>query len=94
MSINVKTVEYIASLSSIKLSDQQKQKMVTDLSETLEFVSQLNAVDTEGVSPTSHVHGAINAFRKDSVEESFTLEQLELNAPDFAGSSFRVPKVI
>lgn len=94
MSLDSKEISNIARLAALNLSPDESEKMLTEISDILQYVNILKKVSTTGVQPTSHVHGVVNAFREDIVEVSLNLEQLKLNAPDFTQGGFRVPKII
>jgi len=87
-------VEHIAKLSKLELTEEEKSKFAGQLSNVLEYVDQLNEVDTIGVEETSQVTGLRNVYQKDQVEENtLTSEELQKNAPDFRNDSFVVPAV-
>jgi len=92
--LSKKDVEHIAKLSKLKLSEAEKEKYADQLSNIIEYVEQLNEVDTDGVEPTSQVTGLENIHREDEVKES-TIKHREIakNAPDFDGESYIVPGV-
>ena len=94
MSIDRNTIQQVARLSAIELTEEEEVGLQADLGQVLDYVSQLSKVNTEGVEPTSHVHGAVNALREDVVRDSLSLESVEKNAPEFVSGGFRVPKVI
>ena len=94
MGLTDKDIRHVAKLSALEISDEEIPQLEKDLSAILEYVERLSAVPTEGVPPMSHVHGVVNAFRDDICKDSLPLEDIERNAPDFAGNSFRVPKII
>jgi len=87
-------LQHIARLAAIKTSDDELSGLHQDLNSILEYVNKLSEVNTNGVVPTSHVHGAINAFREDVPREPMERKTLEDLAPDFGDSGFRVPRVI
>mgnify|MGYP000863711683 CR=1 FL=1 len=92
--ISIDEVEHIAGLSRLRLSAEEKEKFSDQLSSILEFVSQLNEVDTEGVLPTAQVTGLSDVFSPDEILESgVTLEDIKKNSPDLSEGSFRVPGV-
>ena len=92
--LSKKDVEHIAKLSKLKLSDAETEKFANQLSGVIEYVEQLNEVDTEGAEPTSQATGLENVYREDKVEEnSIKHEEIAKNAPDFDGESFIVPGV-
>ena len=94
MALSRQVVEYVAKLSALSLDNDEIETMQRELGDTLEFVAQLEGVSIEGVEPTSHVHGAINAFRDDVTKPSLSVEEVGRLAPDFGSGGYRVPKII
>lgn len=67
---NVKTkinVSHVAKLANLKLTSEEEEKYSGQLSKILEYVEQLNEVDTENVEPTYNVSGLSNVMRPDEV---------------------------
>jgi len=92
--LSIKDVEHIAKLSKLKLNDIEKEKFANQLSGVIEYVEQLNEVNTEGVEPTSQSTGLENVFREDEViDNRVSYEEIERNAPVFDDGSFIVPGV-
>lgn len=58
----------MAKLARLGLTEQEVEKLQTQLSNILDYVGQLNEVDTEGVEPTAQVTGLINVTRNDNVK--------------------------
>lgn len=87
-------IAYLSELARIALTDEESRRLEQELQTILDYVSQLNTVDTEGVEPTYHVLPVTNVFREDAVEPSLPVEDALANAPDRSGTSFRVPRVI
>ena len=94
MNITKKAVEHIALLSRLKLTEEEKETFVKQLSGILTHVEKLNEVDTNGVEPTSHVVKMQNVMRDDIVTVSLPVEKVLANAPDSTEEFFRVPKII
>lgn len=92
--ISSQEVEYVAHLARLEISDQEKEKLTSQLNDILLYIDQLNELDTKGVEPMSHAMAVTNAFREDKVVESIGTEKSLANAPDARGEFFRVPKVI
>ncbi|NQT46368.1 MAG: Asp-tRNA(Asn)/Glu-tRNA(Gln) amidotransferase subunit GatC [Candidatus Omnitrophica bacterium] len=92
--IKKKDVLYVASLARIKLADGQIEGFTGQLDSILDYIKQLDEVDTESVQPTSHVLPMVNVFRKDDVKPSLPQEKVLENAPGKEGYFFKVPKVI
>ena len=63
-------VLHVAKLAGLNLSDAEIKKFPPQLSSIVDFISQLNKVDTKGVEPTAQVTGLENIFRKDEVNSS------------------------
>jgi aspartyl-tRNA(Asn)/glutamyl-tRNA(Gln) amidotransferase subunit C len=72
MKIDVKKV---AKLANLPLTDDEAQKFEAQLSETLDYVSKLDELDTKDVEPTSQVTGLENITREDTVTPSFSQEE-------------------
>jgi len=92
--ITKEVVEYLGSLARIHLADGEKKQLEKDIGKTLEYVSQLNSVDTEGVSPTYHTLPIANVFREDKVEKNLPGKEVLKNAPEKVNDFFKVPKII
>jgi len=60
-------VLHIAKLAQLNLDDGQIKKFLPQLTSVVDFISQLNEVDTQGVEPTAQVTGLMNVFREDKV---------------------------
>jgi aspartyl-tRNA(Asn)/glutamyl-tRNA(Gln) amidotransferase subunit C len=88
-------VQKLAVLSNIKLSDAEIDGLQTDLSRILEYVEQLNELDTDNVNPAYQVTGLENVYRSDEVETgSVDRAALLALAPETKDNQVKVPKVI
>lgn len=94
MRISIKDVEYVAQLSRLLLSQEEKERFVRDLNNILEYADRITQIDTENVEPTTHVFPVSNVFREDKVRPSLDLKQLLENAPDVGDGAFKVPMVV
>lgn len=92
--ITRKDVEYVAALSRLEFSEEEKEKYREQLSVILEYVSQLNELDTAGVEPAYHVMQVTDVMRKDEVKPSMEREKVLLNAPAARDGCIEVPKII
>jgi aspartyl-tRNA(Asn)/glutamyl-tRNA(Gln) amidotransferase subunit C len=92
--IRPEDVEHVARLARLALSDDERERMRTELDVILAYIDKLNAVDTDGVEPTSHAVPLVNVMRDDEPRPSFDRDEMLRNAPDRAGPSFRVPRII
>ena len=94
MAITEDTVRKVAKLSCLELNEEELHAMKQQISDILDYVEQLAKISTDGVKPTSHVHGVTNAFRNDVVKDSLPVNTVRDMAPDFRNGSFCVPKII
>jgi aspartyl-tRNA(Asn)/glutamyl-tRNA(Gln) amidotransferase subunit C len=92
--LSQREVEHIALLSRLKLTDEERERMTTQLNDIIGFFEQLGELDTTDVEPTSHVISMSNVLREDKVRPSLPVEDVLENAPDRAGDTFRVPRVV
>lgn len=93
--IDEKTVRYIANLSRISIDEKNMPVFISNLESILEYVNQLNEVDTKNCEPTTHVLPSMsNVFRSDTLKESISSEKAVGNAPHKDGKFFRVPRII
>ena len=81
----------MARLARLDLSEDEVEKMATELSGILDHVDRISALDLEGVEPTSHVIELENVWRADEPEPSLPRESALEPAPDPADGAFRVP---
>lgn len=91
--ITVKDVEHVAKLARLSLSDDEKALYTEQLGRILDYVSQLEAVDTDGIEPMSHPVSSQNVMREDIVVNSPGHDEMLKTAPDKEGPFFRVPKI-
>lgn len=85
----------LASLSKLKLTDEEVEKMRAELSEILEYVEQLDKVDTSGLEPTYQVTGLKNVMRPDKTQDyGYKTEDLLKNAPAIQDGQYKVKRVL
>jgi aspartyl-tRNA(Asn)/glutamyl-tRNA(Gln) amidotransferase subunit C len=94
MKITRVEVEHVARLARLELTEHELETFTVQMDSILSYVEKLNALDTEGIVPTSHAVPMENAFRPDQPAPALGLEGALANAPKHAESFFMVPKVI
>ncbi|MFK7886590.1 MAG: Asp-tRNA(Asn)/Glu-tRNA(Gln) amidotransferase subunit GatC [Gammaproteobacteria bacterium] len=95
MSLGPKDVHKIASLARLAVADEQLDAVTDNLSRILDFVEQLQAIDTDGVAPMAHPLGDVPLkLRDDSADPAIDRDRWQAQAPDTAEGFYRVPKVI
>lgn len=86
-------VEHVAKLARLNLTDEEKELYSKQLSEILNYIDQLNEVNTEGVEPMTQPIPTVNVMREDVVNKEFSRDDLLKNAPYEEQGFFRVPKI-
>ena len=94
MKIDKNTIDKIARLSRIKLDDKESEDYINDLNSILDWVEQLNEVNTENVEPLSNISSSILPKREDVSKDTNSSEEILENAPDKLEGFFAVPKVV
>lgn len=94
MSLGKNDIEKIAHLARLGIDDADIPDYARNLSDILDLVEQMSAVDTRGVTPMAHPLDAQQRLRADEVTEVNQREQLQANAPQMEAGLFLVPQVI
>lgn len=94
MIIDENLLEHLANLAKIKLNENEKQKLLSDLNKILEMVHTINKIDLSNVTPFKYTNLQNLVFRDDSVGKSLTQEEALKNSKDVVFPFFKVPKVI
>ncbi len=84
-------VLHVARLSRLRLSEEEVETMVGELSGILEHVDRIGNLDLEGVEPTSHVVALENVLRADEPWQSLPRDAALAQAPEPQDGAFRVP---
>jgi aspartyl-tRNA(Asn)/glutamyl-tRNA(Gln) amidotransferase subunit C len=84
-------VLHVARLARLELSEQEVQRMVSDLAKVLDHIQVISELDLEGVPPTSHVVEVENALRPDEPRPSLPREVVLAAAPARLDDGFGVP---
>jgi len=94
MSIEVDEVKKIAKLACLNVDEADLSSYATNLSNILDMVEQMNAIDTTGVTPMSHPFDAVQRLRDDAVTAIDRREEFQAIAPKTEDGLYLVPKVI
>jgi aspartyl-tRNA(Asn)/glutamyl-tRNA(Gln) amidotransferase subunit C len=84
-------VLHVARLARLELTEEEVERMSTELSDVLTHIEKIGELDLEGVPPTTHVVEVSNALRPDEPEPSLPREVALANAPAVADGGFLVP---
>jgi aspartyl-tRNA(Asn)/glutamyl-tRNA(Gln) amidotransferase subunit C len=94
MKIDQESIKKIAHLARLEFDEKSAEKMSRDMSQILDWVEQLNEVDTTGVEPLTTMSSEVNIMRDDKVGSHLSHEEALKNAPKSDSDYFRVPKVL
>ncbi|KHJ38429.1 glutamyl-tRNA(Gln) amidotransferase subunit C [Pedobacter glucosidilyticus] len=94
MKIDRETVDKIAHLARLVLTEEEKNRSIEELSEILSFMEKLGELDTTGVEPLIYMNECVNVLRPDQVVQEISREEALSNAPLKNEEYFKVSKVI
>ncbi len=94
MQVDEKTVRRIARLARIKITDEEAKSLESELSQILNWVEQLDEVDTTNVEPMTRVVAQKLKKREDKVTDGEIADDIVKNAPVVDDHYFVVPKVV
>lgn len=95
MKVTEQLVRHLEQLSSLRLTPEARARMRADLERIVEYVRQLESLDTDNVEPTAHVVAtARQPLRADVVRESCSRDEILANAPDARRGFYRVPRFV
>jgi aspartyl-tRNA(Asn)/glutamyl-tRNA(Gln) amidotransferase subunit C len=94
MSLDASDIEKIAHLARLAIAPESIERYAADLSNILELVAQMDAVDTTGVEPMAHPLHMSQRLRPDRVSEPDRRELFQEIAPLTEDGLYLVPKVI
>ncbi len=94
MSLQQSDIEKVAHLARLGIDPSDMSEHIKNLSNILDLVEQMNAVDTENVTPMAHPMDAAQRLRPDEATETDQREQFQAIAPQVEAGLYLVPKVI
>ena len=94
MKIDKNTTLKIARLSRLRIEGKEIDELSSQLSSILDWVEQLNEVDTENVEPLSNVVSSELPLREDQETKEDKSKEVLNNAPEVHDNYFVVPKVV
>jgi len=94
MALDNQTVHTIARLARLEINDSEVEKFRSEISNILELVEQMQAVDTTDIEPMTHPFDATLRLRDDEVTQSDQRDKFQAIAPSSENGLYLVPKVI
>ena len=92
--ISSETMDYVGILAKLELSLEEKEAARKDMERMLDYIDQLNELDTSQTEPLSHVFPVNNVFLEDVVTNGDEREKILKNAPEQKDGAFKVPKTV
>ena len=92
--INKEEVKKVAHLARLELEEHEINNHAEQLEKILEYIKQLEKIDTDGVPSTTRAIEVINVLRKDEKKNSDCIDELLELAPSIEDKFFKVPKII
>lgn len=81
-------VKHIAKLANLPLSSEEEEKYTQQLSRILEYVNQLDSIDTSNIKPTFNVSGQENVMREDKTGACLPQDEVLSNGSNTKDASF------
>jgi aspartyl-tRNA(Asn)/glutamyl-tRNA(Gln) amidotransferase subunit C len=94
MSVDKTTVAKIARLARINVPEDRLQPVARELNGILDWIDELNEVQTDHVEPLASVTGHALPMRDDVVADGDCVGKVLANVPEGASGFFVVPKVV
>lgn len=95
MEINCESIKHLAELSDFSLSDEEIESLSKDLKGIIGYISQLDELNTDNISPTYQVFEMENVWREDEiVPQEAGRDQLLALTKEVEDHQIKVPKVL
>ena len=94
MKITEQDIQTVATLSRLKIRHDESAKILSQLNDILNYIENLNSIDTTKIEPTTYALPMQNVFREDKVKPSLERELALSNAPLKEDGYFKVPRVL
>jgi aspartyl-tRNA(Asn)/glutamyl-tRNA(Gln) amidotransferase subunit C len=93
MSLSAEEVRRVADLARLELSEADVETMARQLSAIVDYINQLQQVNTDGVEPLAHALDLHDVFRDDVPGKSLNEDEALANAPARKDNFYSVPAV-
>lgn len=94
MELTREQVRKVSLLARLELSDEELELMTSQLAQVVNYIGQLEELDTEGIEPMAHAHDVQNVFAADQPHGSLSPAEALANAPKHDQDHFQVPAVL
>jgi aspartyl-tRNA(Asn)/glutamyl-tRNA(Gln) amidotransferase subunit C len=93
VTVTPEQIRWVAHLARLELTEAELATMTRQLTSIVDYVNQLQAVNTEGIEPLAHALPVHNVFRADEPRPSLPKDEALANAPHRQGDFFGVPAI-
>jgi len=93
MSLSADEVRKVADLARLEISEAELDTLARQLSAIVDYINQLQQVNTDGVEPLAHALDLHDVFRDDVPGQSLSTDEALANAPARKDNYYRVPPV-
>ncbi|OGC22975.1 asparaginyl/glutamyl-tRNA amidotransferase subunit C [candidate division WOR-1 bacterium RIFOXYB2_FULL_42_35] len=87
-------IDHVAKLARLGLSEEEKKVFGEQLGKVLDHANELQKLNTDNVSPTSHAIPMKNVLREDKVVVCQNTEDILANGPETEDNMFKVPRIV
>ena len=94
MAITKEQIQWIAHLSRLELKPDELALAATQLTSILDYINQLQQINTDNIEPLAHALDVSNVFREDDLKESLAVDEALANAPNRQGNFYGIPAIL
>ncbi|MCE7062521.1 Asp-tRNA(Asn)/Glu-tRNA(Gln) amidotransferase subunit GatC [Dyadobacter sp. CY343] len=94
MKIDREALYKVAHLARLEIRPEEEDAILKSMDSVLNWMDQLNEIDTEGVEPLTHISDEVNSWRSDNASNTLSRTEALANAPLKNERYIMVPKVI
>ncbi|MEZ5013359.1 MAG: Asp-tRNA(Asn)/Glu-tRNA(Gln) amidotransferase subunit GatC [Chitinophagales bacterium] len=94
MQVDNAMIDKLADLAKLEFSEEEKAHVRQDLTNMLQFIDTLKALEVDGVEPLVYINESTNVLRPDIPQMEITKDEALMNAPLADSDYFKVPKVL
>jgi aspartyl-tRNA(Asn)/glutamyl-tRNA(Gln) amidotransferase subunit C len=87
-------IEHVAKLARLELTDEERERLRSQLGAILEHAAKVGEVAAEDVPPTAYAIPRVNVLRPDERRPSLAVADVLANAPEPEDDRFRVPRIV
>jgi len=87
-------LDKIEVLASLKLTGDERENILKDLNDIIDYFKILNEINTDGIEPLVYTRDVRLLLRKDEIKEGIDIKELKKNRKLFGDNFFKVKRII